>query len=103
MSTRQISQRYSIYKDSDDLFLTQREAECVAYLLYGLTIRGAAKALGISHRTAEDYISNIREKLDCNSKASLIVKIMESDFKETAATVMQQIASHRITKNLAAY
>ena len=102
MSRKQISQRYSIYKDSDDLFLTQREAECVAYLLYGLSIRGTAKALGISHRTAEDYISNIREKLDCSSKASLIIKIMESDFKETAATVMQQIASRRITKSLAA-
>jgi DNA-binding NarL/FixJ family response regulator len=59
MSTKQISQRYSIYKNSDDLFLTQREAECVSYLLYGLTIRGAAKAIGISHRTAEDYISKV--------------------------------------------
>ncbi len=100
MSTKQILHRYSIYKDSDDLFLTQREAECVSYLLYGLTIRGAAKALGISHRTAEDYISNIREKLDCSSKASLIVKIMESDFKETAASVMQQIASRETSKRV---
>ena len=100
MSTKQLSQRYSIYKDSGDLFLTQREAECVSYLLYGLTIRGAAKALGISHRTAEDYISNIREKLDCSSMAALIVKIMESDFKETAATVMQRIASHKTSKRV---
>lgn len=102
MSTKKILPRYCIYKDSDDLFLTQREAECMSYLLYGLTIRGAAKAIGISHRTAEDYISNIREKLDCSSKASLIVKIMESDFKETAASVIQKIASRKITKSFAA-
>lgn len=86
------SKHYKIYKSSDDLFLTQREAQCVACLLYGLTIREVAQTLGITYRTAETYLSNIRKKLNCTSISSLIIKIMDSDFKETAAAVIEQIA-----------
>jgi DNA-binding CsgD family transcriptional regulator len=91
INTKQISQHYRLYKTADDPFLTQREAECVVYLLRGLTTRATAETLQLSHRTVEFYLTNIKEKLACVNKTALIVKIENSDFKETASAIIQQI------------
>ena len=80
---------YKIYNDSDDVLLSRRQAECVAHLLYGRTIRKTAQALGISVRTVEYYLFNIRKKLDCASKNDVIAKIANSDFRETAASIFE--------------
>jgi len=43
--------------------LTKKQAECAAYLAAGITAKKTAKALGISFRTVESYINNIKEKI----------------------------------------
>ncbi len=52
--------------------LTQRELECIFYVLRGRTYKRIAKILNISPRTVEEYINNIKSKLCCNTKDELI-------------------------------
>ena len=58
--------------------LTRREVECMYYLLRGQTAKGTANVLGLSRRTVESYIENVKGKLCCNSKSQLVSKILES-------------------------
>ena len=60
--------------------LTQKELECIDHLLVGKTAVEIAKALGISIRTAETHLSNIKDKLYCTSKSQLIAQLMKLGF-----------------------
>jgi DNA-binding NarL/FixJ family response regulator len=88
---KMIGPRYKIYKNSENVILSRRKAECLACLLCGKTIRATSEVLGISLRTAEYYISSIRKGLNCVGKEDLISKIEKSDFRETAADIFKQI------------
>lgn len=48
-----------------DLYLTNREIECVNYLSRGKTAEEMAIILNISKRTVETHISNIKNKMNC--------------------------------------
>lgn len=52
--------------------LTQREGEVLFYLLHGLSCSDIANKLYLSVRTIEDYLHNIKCKLNCDSKNQLI-------------------------------
>lgn len=69
-----------IYLDTlfSDTYLTLREAE-ILLVLEGNTYAHIAHLLGISKRTVEFYVTNIRKKFQCNSKASLIKFIRNVD------------------------
>lgn len=62
------------------VYLTPREAQCMALMLQGATNVEVARKLGLSSRTVEFYIKNMRERLDCYSKAHLIRRIRKTDF-----------------------
>jgi hypothetical protein len=47
--------------------LTPREKECLYWLFYGKTMPEIALILNISKRTVEKFITNIKEKFDCNT------------------------------------
>lgn len=68
--------------------LSQRELECLFLLLRGRTVKQTAEMLGLSKRTAESYIDNIKSKLGCLNKAELLV------------TAMIQGYQHHIPKSL---
>jgi len=53
-------------------YLTQRERECVAALLNMKFYYQVADALGLSKRTVEYYIENIKRKYDLANKKQLI-------------------------------
>lgn len=53
-------------------YLTQREQEIVYQLVRGKTAKGIAITLGISYRTVEHHLENIKHKTGCLSKAELI-------------------------------
>lgn len=55
--------KYYLINESDDVYLTRKQAECVAYLIEGATAKQCARALNISHRTVESYIDLIKEKV----------------------------------------
>lgn len=57
------------------IVLTKRQIQCAEYLLRGMTARETANALGLSRRTVEYYLGNIKSKLACNNKTTLILKL----------------------------
>ena len=52
--------------------LTERESECVYHLSLGHTAKETAEHLGLSFRTVEYYLSNIKDKIKCNRKSEII-------------------------------
>lgn len=52
--------------------LSKREMDCFRWTLKGYTAKKIAKELGISYRTVEEYLVNIRKKTGAGSKAELL-------------------------------
>lgn len=57
--------------------LTLRELEILKYCANGFPASYIADQLSIGKRTAESYIINLKDKLDCDSKVELIQKAKE--------------------------
>jgi DNA-binding CsgD family transcriptional regulator len=77
-ATKQV---YYLGEKYEGVYLTQREAECVAHMLQGCTIAESAKILNLSPRTVEFYVKNIKVKLNCRKKSELLECIRDSDFE----------------------
>ncbi len=54
--------------------LSKREKECLILYLQGETARSIGAYLSLSHRTVEDYLENIKNKLNCFDKTELLKK-----------------------------
>lgn len=65
---------YLFQEKNQNSLLTEREDECLFFLLRRKTAKDISKILSLSHRTIEDHIENIRTKLKCSSKSELIEK-----------------------------
>ena len=86
------------YQQIDNVKLSKRESECLYYLSKGRTIKDIAKFLKISHRTVEDYIGNIKSKLNwfsndllnntCGFTDSRLVKCISESNKINQAIVL---------------
>jgi DNA-binding CsgD family transcriptional regulator len=62
-------------KPSADLIsfnLSKREEECLRLTLKGCTAKKIARMLDLSHRTVEEYLTNIKIKMGVKSKSELI-------------------------------
>lgn len=57
--------------------LTVRESECLYYFIRGNTCKEVARYLGISSRTIEFHLENIKRKTNCVSKVKLIEYVMK--------------------------
>lgn len=55
--------------------LSNREIDCIYFLLHNKTAKETAREMNISHRTVEFYLEGIRIKLNCESKSDLILKL----------------------------
>ncbi len=62
---------YLNFKKVDSTKLSSVEMECLYYYLNGYTAKEVSKAMGISHRTVESYISNIKQKYHCSTRREL--------------------------------
>lgn len=72
---------YTINQEHEnELGLTQREEECLFYILRGKTAKEIGKILNISHRTVEVYILNIKDKFGCQSCKHISAKAIESGY-----------------------
>ncbi|WP_419418551.1 helix-turn-helix transcriptional regulator [Legionella sp. D16C41] len=60
-----------------NVLLTPREQECLEYTVKGFTAKQIAKKLSISPRTIEDYINQVKLKLNTCSKREMIQKVLE--------------------------
>lgn len=54
---------------------TKRELDCLRYLVQGKTSREISEILGITKRTVEFYLANIKSKLYVSKKSKLIEKV----------------------------
>ncbi|MFC5531221.1 response regulator transcription factor [Cohnella yongneupensis] len=61
---------------SEEYHLTGREREIMSYWMKDFNYREIALKLGISQNTVKVHISRINLKLNVNSKASLILRII---------------------------
>lgn len=70
------------YPFSDDgaLYLTQREADCIYFLIQGLTIRETAEELLLSPRTVEFYLKRIKDKFKQPNKKQLLMTLQASPY-----------------------
>ncbi len=75
-----VSGQFYLGSEFGDLYLTQREADCMALLMKGHTNLSVAKQLKLSARTVEFYIKNMRQKLGCHNKAHLIQTVQRTNF-----------------------
>lgn len=74
---QRISQTSFIIEDQyPNVDLSQRETESLFYLLRGHTAKHIGTILGLSVRTIETYLDNIKRKLMCESKSQLIEKAL---------------------------
>jgi len=64
----------------NNLHLSKREAECVFFLLRGLTIKKVAYTLDLSPRTVEFYLKNVKHKLACKKKNEVLQLIRQTSF-----------------------
>ena len=60
--------------------LSKREIQTLKLFLQGYTITQAANAIHLSPRTIENHLTNLKNKLNCDSKSELIMKAMESNW-----------------------
>lgn len=70
---------YFISQDYINVYFTQREVECIYYLLKCYRLSDIAVTLGISIRTVEFYVKNMKSKLHCHTRQQLIEKIAATD------------------------
>jgi len=75
-----IRRKYYLGEPFPEIYLTQREAECVYWVITGLTNKEAADKMELSSRTIEYYLRNVRCKLNCYSKGHLIKLLKGSHF-----------------------
>ena len=54
--------------------LTKRQADCLHYLMKGMSIKQIAKSLSLSPRTVEHYLEAVKTKMDCESRVELFEK-----------------------------
>ena len=64
----------------DSVYLTRREAQCIALLLRGCTMVRAAGYLQLSSRTVEFYVKNVRIKTRMETTAQLLDFVRQTDF-----------------------
>lgn len=64
--------KYYLLRDPYNRYLTQREYECIKWLILGKSADEIGMILGISRRTVEDYIKNIKFNFNCRKITRLI-------------------------------
>lgn len=73
---QQLSYQLAETVPSDAFSLTERQLECLFYLLRGFSVPMIAERLFVSKRTVESHIENIKLKLDCFTRTELIEKAL---------------------------
>ena len=63
-----------------EIKLSEKEHECLFYLIRGKSCKKIGKILGLSFRTIEDYLVNLKIKFNCNSKGELIESAIQKGY-----------------------
>jgi DNA-binding CsgD family transcriptional regulator len=63
-----------------EVMLNQREFECLVRLIQGKTNKVIGVEIGLSHRTIEYYIDNLKAKVGCSKKRDIIHAVKTTEF-----------------------
>lgn len=74
---------YYLRVDNRDIKLTKRQEGCMYYFSQGKRMKETGAILGLSEKTIEFYLRKIMKKLNCDTKAGLIVH-----YKENRETIL---------------
>lgn len=69
------------------IYLTPREYDCLRVLREGKTIKEIARDMGLSPRTVEFYLKNLKVKFGCKSKTELLALVARSNMLPNIQTV----------------
>src|SRR3990167_6074379 len=72
--------KYYLGPDYPAIYLSYRQAQCMAYSIKGFSNREIGRLLHLSPNTIHSYTKTLRIKLKCSSKTELIVKVCQSYF-----------------------
>lgn len=74
-------QHYTLNHHDNPFKLTPRECECLFLIIRGKTAKDIAALLLLSKRTVESYIENIKNKMNCQNKAEILVKAVSTGYQ----------------------
>lgn len=57
-------ERYFLFNESQDIYLTKKQGLCASFLIKGYTSKQIARETNLSHRTVEGYFFKIKNKLE---------------------------------------
>ena len=83
----------------DGAYFTPRECEIMLSAMCGDTMQQSAIKLGLSPRTVEYYINNMRHKLSCENKKQLIHKVKHSNFIQSLRELIRKRMKEREEEN----
>jgi len=69
--------RYMLSGKYEGIYFTEREMETLKYLAKGYSAKEIAKKIAVSPRTAECFLSNIKEKIKVSNKGDVVNFIQE--------------------------
>jgi DNA-binding CsgD family transcriptional regulator len=71
--------------------LSDRQSQCLFFLIRGKTSKEIAKILHLSFRTVETYVEQVKDKLNCASKSELIEKAIDSGYINVVPEALLEI------------
>lgn len=72
--------KYHLDGEFQGMVLTAREMDVISCLLRGMTSEATGKAIHLSARTVEDYLTELRSKFNVKNKSQLIQRLRAADF-----------------------
>ena|SRR3990167_450133 len=90
-TTSKILKNYRVGEPFQNVYFTQREAECMMLILRGYTNTQVAQLLNLSSRTVEFYLKNMRQKTGCISKTHLMSCIAKTNFLDSLDFTMEDL------------
>lgn len=75
-----LPQYYTIARPYGEYHLNKRETESLFYLIRGYTAKEIAQRLGLSAKTIEYHIEQLKNKLNCSKKSELVEKSIDLGF-----------------------
>ena len=92
--------RFTYRKGKENLFLSEQETKCIAYIIRQFSMREIADMLKRSPKTIEAHINNIKRKLNCSSRQSLVKDLLKLD-KENSAFYNDKINKSKLASEYA--
>lgn len=72
-----ITEEETAKKDKETRYLTERESECLKWVIHGKTSDEIAIILSISRRTVEMHLNRMKEKFNCHKLTQLVYLVVK--------------------------